>query len=279
MLVSQIALVSRSGKVRPRELLEVAAALQVQVTRDWSPVWQGNALVTVFEALEDVPPGCWPLMVVDRAEGPLGSRVDRDGQPFALIEAGDSWSLSASQACLEMLVDPSGNRLVSADSAISGQGSVDFLMEICKPTADPRYAYLINGVVVSDFHTPAYFQSQAPAGGQYCFSGAVERPRQVLPGGYLTWRDSTSNRWHQLNFFGQQPEVREMGTRPATEASARTWITAQTRELRRLSHLGREVPVMSAAHRAREAIRKASEQRMLALLDGIALTAEPAGNA
>jgi hypothetical protein len=270
VLVSQIALVSRSSGVRSRELLEVAAALQVQVTRDWGPLWRCSALVAAFETLEDVPSGCWPVLVVDSAQDELGFRLDQDGQPFAIVETGPSWSLAASQACLEMLADPSGNRLVQADSAVLSHGSAEFLVEVCKPTADPRYAYLINGVVVSDFYAPAYFQGQ-PAGGRYCFSGAVERPRQVLPGGYLTWRDAVSHQWHQLTFFGQQLQVRDLGTRPATAISSRTWIAQRTPELRGISHLNGQVAVVAAAHGAREATRAAATWRARTLLEQIAV--------
>jgi hypothetical protein len=268
VLMSQIALVSQTARVGSRELLEVASALQIQVARDWSPVWREIALVAGFETLEDVPPGSWPMIVVDSGQGEAGGRLDQDGQPYALVEAGDSWSLSASQACLEMLADPSGSRLISAESAVLGPGQVEFLVEICKPTADPRYAYLIDGVTVSDFCTPAYFQARQSVG-PYCFSGAVERPRQVLPGGCLTWRDSVSHHWHQLTYLGQQPEIRDLGLRPPMLGSARSWVAGRTPGPQRSSHLATEVAVVSAARRAREARRKAAHQRAISLREEI----------
>ena len=68
-----------------------------------------------FDRLEDVPIGYLPMIVRDDIgfEGAAGIHLDDNGQPFALIQFSDSWSLTASHEMLEMLVDPLGNRLVA----------------------------------------------------------------------------------------------------------------------------------------------------------------------
>ncbi|MBV9338166.1 MAG: hypothetical protein JO243_19940, partial [Solirubrobacterales bacterium] len=48
------------------ELIEVAAALQIQVTRDFHPVWDVSAAVVPFATLEDVPPTYVPLAVTTK---------------------------------------------------------------------------------------------------------------------------------------------------------------------------------------------------------------------
>jgi hypothetical protein len=64
------------------------------------------------------------------------------------------WSVTASHECQEMLADPFGNRLVSGPSLAPDQGNVEYLVEVCDPVEDLGFAYLINGVLVSDFYTP-----------------------------------------------------------------------------------------------------------------------------
>jgi hypothetical protein len=268
MLVSQIALVSRSAKVSNHDVQEVAAALQIQVARDWSPLWHSRALVAPFGRLEDVPAGYWPVLIVDEAAPFARVRLHNDGQPFEVVEAGGSWSLSASQACLAMLGDPSGNRLVVAESVVLRHGTVEFLLDVCGPVADPRYAYLIDGIIVSDFYTPAYFHLEASRA-RYSFSGALERARQILPGGHLTWREPASKSWHQLTFFGSQPSMRDLGRRPPEELRSRAWVNAITPELRRLAHLGGDVPIVAAGLAARQSTRRKSLELAQGLFAGI----------
>jgi hypothetical protein len=98
---------------------------------------------------------------------------------------------------LEMLVDPFGDRLMAGDSPKTDQGRVLFLVEVSDPSEANDYAYTVNGVLVSDFYTPHYFDPIAASSERYSFVGAIKRPRQVLPGGYLSWKDPISNDWWQ----------------------------------------------------------------------------------
>jgi hypothetical protein len=97
------------------ELTRVAAALSKQVNRDFRPLWGVDATVDAFAKLEDVEIDYWPMIIVQDVPGAAGVHLDRDGQPFALIEHSGQWSLTASHECLEMLADPFGNRLVASD--------------------------------------------------------------------------------------------------------------------------------------------------------------------
>jgi hypothetical protein len=168
--------------------------------------------VDAFPHLEDVPVGYWPIIL---AFGELGTdegvHCDRKGQPYALIELSPSWSLTASHVCIEMLIDPYGNRTIVGPSPRSDQGSVEFLVDICDPCEDARYAYTVNDVLVSDFCTPE-FLAQIPSGKErYSFTGAVEAPYQVLPGGRLSWYDPATNRWWQRNHFGGAARDTDLG--------------------------------------------------------------------
>ena len=48
----------------------VAAALQKQASRDFGPLWQVNATVSAFDALESVPVDYWPVIVRDNIDQP-----------------------------------------------------------------------------------------------------------------------------------------------------------------------------------------------------------------
>ena len=213
MLIRQIALTSETKKVSLSELSKVAAALQKQTTRDLVPIWEIKATVDAFAKLNEVPIGYWPIVVTEEDLGDAaGIHEDKDGQPFSLVKYGNGWSLTASHECLEMLVDPFGNRLVSGPSGMKGQGRVRFLVEICDPSEDTPYAYRSNGILVSDFYTPVYFDPVTSPNIRYSFSGAIKHPRQVLKGGYLSWHEPKSDHWFQETFFsGNKSRFRDLG--------------------------------------------------------------------
>jgi len=204
MLTRHVALVAEKSSIKMRELAAVAAALQKQATRDLGPIWRIEATVTAFESLEDLPLDYWPVVVKDDIGDPdaAGYHEDENGQPFALVEYSSGWTLTASHEVLEMLVDPFGRRLVAGQSPVEGQGRVRFLVEVCDPSEADAYAYRINGIKVSDFYTPHYFEPVRSDGVRYSFTNAIKEPKQVLRGGYLSWYVSETKTWWQRTWFG-----------------------------------------------------------------------------
>lgn len=213
MLIRQLALVSETKKVSASALSRVGAALQKQATRDLGPIWQVKATIDTFPSLEDVPIGYWPVIVTEEDLGDAaGIHEDREGQPFALVGYDYGWALTASHEVLEMLVDPFGNRMMAGQSAKPGQGRVEFLVEVCDPSEDTPYAYRVNGILLSDFYTPNYFDPVAAPGVRYSFTGAIKAPRQVLKGGYISWHDPITDHWFQQTWFsGAKPRFRDLG--------------------------------------------------------------------
>ena len=229
MLTMNLALVSEVEGHDPSDVARVAAALSRQATRDFAPIWNmEGATVDTFPTLEDVPVGYWPMMVLADVQGAAGVHLDKDGQPFALIEMSDSWSLTASHETLEMLSDPWGNRLVPGRSIKPNQGRVEYLVEVCDPSEAAQFAYTVNDILVSDFYTPRFFDPTASAGTRYSFTGAIKKPRTVLRGGYISWHDPVSDHWWQQIWFGQQKQFRDLGVFDAKAESVRSWIDGQT---------------------------------------------------
>ena len=233
MILRHVALVSETQSISFSELGRVSAALQKQAVRDLGPVWNIQSTVDAFARLEDVPIGTWPIVVEDNINTPgaAGVHEDKDGQPFALVMAESGWSLTASHELIEMLVDPFGRRLTEGQSPKPGQGRVEFLVEPCDPSEATQFAYLIDGVTVSDFYTPKYFSTVFNSADRYSHTGAIKKPRQVLKGGYLSWHDPITDHWFQETFFqGNTPKFRDLGQLTASAKSFRRQIYDVTHE-------------------------------------------------
>src|SRR5262249_52021088 len=136
---------------------------------------------------------------------------------------------TASHEALEMLADPFGNRLVAGDSPKADQGRVEFLVEVCDPSEAAQFGYTVNGLTLSDFYTPSYFDPVATPGVRYSYTGAIKEPRSVLRGGYLSWHDLVSDEWWQERFFdGAEPEFVNLGKLTQKGQSLRAQIDRLT---------------------------------------------------
>lgn len=228
-LTDHIALVSLTREISTRNLLQAGAAVQKQLTRDFTPIWGFRATLDTFEDLSSVPSDYHPVVVFTDAEdlvgqlevaiGPdlLAQLVDdfeRDRltglhlnaftrQPFALVEASDAWSVVISHEVLEMIADPFGNRLVAAAHPLDERQRVKYLLEVCDPCQ--AIWYPVNGVPVADFYTPRYFDPVAVASLRYSFTGQLERPLEILEGGYLTWIDPDDSGLYTLSAGDTEP--------------------------------------------------------------------------
>jgi hypothetical protein len=184
-----------------------------------------------------------------------------------------------------MLVDPFGDRMVPGDSPRKSQGRVNFLVEVADPSEAPEFGYTINGLLVSDFYTPQYFDPVRNQGVRYSFTGAIEEPRQVLRGGYLSWQDPVSNHFFQLNKFkSDEPEFTDLGKLTAG-MSARAFVDRQMAALTAAAlQPGRKVATMAGVRvddEATEAQAKAWEEQMadLDVDDGFDGDDDRSGNA
>lgn len=273
MLTHQLALtVEKPGLIDAAALTRVAAALQKQATRDFGPIWGVSASVSAFARIEDVPLGYWPVIVVADVKGAAGYHQDQNGQPYALVEVGDSWSLTASHETLEMIADPFGKRLVAGTSPKAKQGRVQFLVEVCDPSEDDAYAYTVNGVMVSDFYTPRYFDPVAASGTRYSYTGAIKAPRTILPGGYLSWYDPKSKHWFQQTWFGgTKAVIRDLGVFDnAKFGSYRAFTDEMTPETLRLGKLGAKSAPLRAARQAQQSGDESTEAQAKMWLSCIA---------
>jgi hypothetical protein len=253
MLTTQVALVPLEPQddAFNSQLTVVASSLQTQVTRDFGPVWGVSAVVSAFLNLEDVPPQYFPVILTteDLPGDHHGFHIATDGRPFALVHLDDTWSLSASHELLEMVLDPNGDLTVSgpsiADEAVKTtpiedyveQGTVDYLVEPCDPVESSTYE--INGVTVSDFVTPSFYDEYSAAGRQYSFLGSVTEPFQMLAAGYLSWRSRIplNSVWQAFGPSANDDDGSAQGAAaPASQSlDPKTPVTAGQLKIRRLS--------------------------------------------
>jgi hypothetical protein len=229
-LTTHTALVSESDAVSARELTRVAAALDKQVTRDFGPLWGILATVDPVLSFEDIPVAFWPIIIRGRkhVRGADGFHCDGRGQTYALVTLTDSWSLTAGHECLEMLADPFGDRVVPGPSLKWRGGRVSYLVELCDPPESEEFAYTVNDVLVSDFITPSYYSPERSSCARYSFTGAIERPRQVLEGGSVSWRNQTNEHIEQLLVRNGKNEFRDLGRPDRSSGSAREFVDRMT---------------------------------------------------
>jgi hypothetical protein len=116
-------------------------------------------------------------------------------------QVGWNWTMAASHDLLETLVNPSLN-LSIFDSADGQKGNL-YLREICDPVSSPRLAYDIDGVTVSNFVYPAWFEAfRKPGSTQFDHCGHVKAPFEVNRDSYVNFCEVTessgwrSSGWH-----------------------------------------------------------------------------------
>jgi hypothetical protein len=242
MSLVQVGLVDTTGTVDVDTLHAAAAAFNVQVQRDLPQYWNVQATVRLLASAKRTPVGVWPVRLVHNLPpGEGGVHLDRHNQPYALVETtpgSDEWTIAASHEIVEMLVDPFGNRLQASRSIEivggviqDGPGEFEYLVEAGDPCEADAYAYSIQGIAVTDFITPHFYDPVASPATLYSFTGAVKAPRQILPGGYISWMDPEIQEWQQLQYFdpNSPPQIVNLG--PATGASIRAWVDGLTHPL------------------------------------------------
>jgi hypothetical protein len=92
----------------------------------------------------------------------------------------DGWTVATGHDLIETLVDRNGKRLqtsrgleVPGGKIREGAGEFGYLVEACDPGEADEYAYSIQGVAVSDFLNPHFYDPVVTPGTRYSFTGAL----------------------------------------------------------------------------------------------------------
>lgn len=213
---------SMTLKDRVKEVQAARAALQIQVTDHFAPVWGRNAdinLVCNDSSNKDLPnlsegqKWLW-LVLRDTSNNReiVGYHdVTDEGMPLGKVfvktseDSGRPWTVTASHELLEMLSDPSLNLSAFKEpdpDNVTGKDTVMFYAyDICDPCQEDQYK--INGVCVSNFVYPTWFESfDHPKGTQFDYLHKMTEPFELRPGGFISVFDippkDTGGGWRQI---------------------------------------------------------------------------------
>lgn len=206
----EIAVRNYSTVVTQAELAGALPAFQAQVSRDFASVWGIDAKVHLLERSAALPGGAWQLNIFDNADeaGALGYHATTArglplGKVFAktTLDYGGLWSVTFSHELLEMLLDPWIN-LTVADAATRRSYSY----EACDAVEADELGYKINGVQVSDFLLPSYFEPDITLAKTHkrSFCGHVTKPFELASGGYASFLDWSTGDYSQID--ARKPE-------------------------------------------------------------------------
>lgn len=205
-MFAEIAVVNHSTLLVPNPddaMRAMVLAIGKQLARDYATSWSHVPPALVYYPnATDAPATSALVVVADDADqaGVLGYHTDTMTGPRGFVFAGPvmaaggsvssgsmSVSCTLSHEVLELIADPFCNTW--SDDTLGG---VDTSFELCDPVESDSYT--IDGVAVSNFVLPSYFDPSARVTEKFDFMGTLSAPFTMSPGGYKILRDSTGIR-------------------------------------------------------------------------------------
>ena len=177
------------------DLDALIAAMQTYVDQFVAPVWATPAKLIKSS---DFVAGAWAVVFLDNADQP-GALAYHDltpeGYPLSKVfvkttlDNHDLVSVSTSHELVEMLVDHGINMMTTGPDP-----KVFYAYESADPVE--QLSFEVNGIPMSDFVYPAYFEGFRKAGSvPFDHLNKVSKPFQILPGGYqIVYRNG---KWDQ----------------------------------------------------------------------------------
>lgn len=202
-----VQIINNSTVISNAALQPIVDAVQIQVSRDFSPVWNMNANLSLLPEGQNPDPKAWWLLIADDSDQAkaLGYHdFTNGGLPLGKVFAktdimsGSSVSVTISHETLEVLGDPFlSNCIIQAD------GARFWAAEVCDAVESDQFGYEITlpsgaTVLVSDFQTRAWFGScPATSNGVtiYDFARHCTMPFEILQSGYQSFFDTRSAQW------------------------------------------------------------------------------------
>jgi hypothetical protein len=215
----EIAVINQSTVVSSEEFQSAVDALQIQLNRDWYPMWRTTAQLIVCSPHTIIPAHAWRIQIQDSSdvEGALGyHEEDMFSTPQGLVFAKDSerlglnWTVTFSHELLEIMANPWVN-LTVFDQTLPWAGRL-YAYESCDAVQNDAHAYEINGVQVSNFQYPAWFDVTPAPGAQFDYQNLCTRAFEILPGGYMPVYDvSRGGGWSTIHAHMDQMHTRVPG--------------------------------------------------------------------
>jgi hypothetical protein len=191
--IPDIAVINSATNLADDELQKIVNACQTQLDRDYAPAWNQTAKLHLVPRGQSLPTDMWWIAMIDNSDvaGALGYHdLTSAGLPIGKVFVettkayGDLVSVTTSHEILEMVGDPDINGLVQV-------GDCNYAWEMCDACEADQYSYEIDGVPVSDFVYPAYFEVTTQRVGPFDFQKRLQgRIPSLLPGGYLAYEQN-----------------------------------------------------------------------------------------
>jgi hypothetical protein len=187
MSLPVVAITNASTCLNDEHVEAAIPALQQQVSLDFKAYWDLDCQLICLPKDQALTDGWWQISVIDNPDqaGALGyheltSRGTPLGKVFAGldIQTGGSWTVTLSHELLEMLADPWINWC-----AEGSDGKV-YALEVCDAVEVDELGYKIDGVLVSDFVTPSWFEPTRAD--RVDFKRRISKPLQLASGGYIS---------------------------------------------------------------------------------------------
>jgi hypothetical protein len=207
-LTYRVSVINQSQHLADNEVRKLVSALQKQVHADFAPTWGIDAELTFVASGQNPNSRSWRLYILDERDRSYVGLGYHDftskglpvGKVFAedASKAGVRWTKVASHELLSMLVNPTLSLAVLRWD--TGPSATLYAYEVTPPCQADEYGYEVDGALLSDFVTPAWFDpSDQPGKSRFDFAGHIVSPFQILPGGYASVIDlKAKSGWRQL---------------------------------------------------------------------------------
>ena len=204
-----IAIQNKCTVLTDAQITPVVAALQIQLDRDWQAAWGTTATLVFVSSNQSIPAGAWPIYILDNSDvsGALGYHDEAtSGVPYGRIFARDditygyNWTVTLSHELLEMMLDPYVNLTVFNQT--SDTAGLLYAYEACDAVEADNLGYQINGIQVSDFVWPAWFDTTITnhSGHRYDQMNHITAPFQLYSGGYIgVFQVTNGSGWSSIN--------------------------------------------------------------------------------
>ena len=173
-------------------------AVNKQIIRDFAPAW-GMTGALMFKKPSEVKPSDWIINYMDsppKSDEPadyLGYHDEStdgriEGFVFAKLDMQYKLlpSVTFSHEVLEMIGDPYTNLNVLYQDDTK---SLLYSAETCDAVEDDSLSYLIDGVAVSNFIYPSWFDQYAKPGTIFDYRKVCSKPFEIIDGGYSQCMD------------------------------------------------------------------------------------------
>jgi hypothetical protein len=202
MPIPVIAITNVSTCLTDAQVEAVLPALQKQVSDDFKAYWEQDCTLSFLSKGQPLAGGWWQIIITDNPDqaGALGYHEMTSlgtplGKVFAKLDlqSVSSWTVTLSHELLEMLADPWINWCAM------GSDSKIYALEVCDAVEADELGYQIDGVQVSDFITPSWYEPTSAD--RVDFRKHVSKELQLARGGYISIFDPSSG-WTQIDARG-----------------------------------------------------------------------------